>query len=262
MQNTAIMSMRILIRAPLMLIFSIIMALRVSASLSEVLAVATPVLLVSVGAIVGKAMPMFTVMQESIDRVNRNVQENVTNVRVVKSFVREEFEKKKFSKSNDALMENAMAAIRLVILNMPVMMLIMNASILAVLWLGGQKIIGGDLDVASMSAFINYITMILFSLMMISMLFVMLTRASASYKRIKSVLATEAEIQNPVGGGYGSAFKGSESYKKGQLSDGEKLKGEVVFEHVGFRYNQEGAGDDVLFDISFTASPVSSYSSR
>nr|WP_130863335.1 ABC transporter ATP-binding protein [Bacilliculturomica massiliensis] len=243
MQNTAIMGMRILIRAPLMLVFAIIMALQMSRSLSGILAVATPVLLVSVAIIVCKAMPMFTVMQKSIDRVNSNVQENVTNVRVVKSFVREEFEKEKFGDSNDTLMRNSMRAMNLVILNMPVMMLIMNGCILAVLSIGGKQVINGTLDVASMSAFINYIMMILMSLMMISMLFVMLTRASASYKRIKEVLYTEVDLTDPAGG---------------EKTDGagRKIRGEVAFEHVFFRYNQEGEeSEDVLEDISLTARP-------
>lgn len=244
MQNTAIMGMRILIRAPLMLVFAIFMALQMSRSLSGILAVATPVLLVSVAIIVCKAMPMFTLMQKSIDRVNRNVQENVTNVRVVKSFVREEFEKEKFRGSNDGLMENSIKAMSLVILNMPIMMLIMNGCILAVLSIGGKQIINGNLDVASMSAFINYIMMILMSLMMISMLFVMLTRASASYKRIKEVLETEVDLTNPVGG------EGAEVKAIGTLT------GEVKFEHVYFRYNKEvGEGEDVLEDINLTVKP-------
>lgn len=243
MQNTAIMGMRILIRAPLMLVFAIFMALQMSKSLSGILVVATPIMLVAVAIILCKAMPMFTIMQKSIDRVNSNVQENVTNVRVVKSFVREDFEKEKFGQSNDALMNNSMRAMNLVILNMPLMMLIMNGCILAVLSIGGKQVINGDLDVASMSAFINYIMMILMSLMMISMLFVMLTRASASYKRIREVLDTAVDLEDPTGG------------ETAEITASGRIKGEVAFEHVYFRYNQDGESEDVLEDINLTAKP-------
>lgn len=245
MQNTAIMGMRILIRAPLMLVFAIFMALQMSRSLSGILAVATPVLLICVGIILSRAMPLFTVMQKSIDKVNGNVQENVTNVRVVKSFVREDYEKEKFSDSNDTLMRNSMRAMNLVILNMPLMMLVMNGSILAVLSIGGKQVINGTLDVASMSAFINYIMMILMSLLMISMLFVMLTRASASFKRIKEVLETEIDLTNPEGG------------ETAELKAGGAIRGEVSFEHVYFSYNngEDSESEDVLEDISLTAKP-------
>ena len=248
MQNTAIMGMRILVRAPLMLIFGIIMAVRMGRSLSGILAVATPVLLVAVAILVVRAMPRFTLMQKSIDQVNRSVQENVTNVRVVKSFVREEHEKKKFAAGNDELMANSMQAMGLMILAMPVMMLVMNATIAAALLIGGRQVIGGELDVAALTAFLNYINMILMSLLMISMLFVTLTRASASYKRVKEVLMTEPDLVSPANGlrcGQGSAD-----------GDAGRLLGRVAFEHVSFRYNSgEDESEDVLTDINLTAEP-------
>ena len=237
LQNVCTMGMRILIRAPLMLIFSAIMAVKLSTSLSMVLAVATPILLLSVGLIIRKAMPMFKLMQKGADQLNRTVQENVTNVRVVKSFVSQEHEKVKFDEANDNLMNRAMTAMNLVILNMPIMMLIMNISTMMVLWIGGQQIIGETFDVATLNAFISYIFMILFSLMMVSMLFIMLSRATASYHRIKEVLETEVDLTD----------------EEDLSGAGHKIRGLVEFEHVKFHYNDNG--EEVLDDITFTAKP-------
>jgi len=237
MQNVCTMGMRLLIRAPLMLVFSAIMVVRLSPSLSVVLAVATPILLICVGLIIRKAMPKFTQMQKGIDLLNRTVQENVTNVRVVKSFVSQDHEKEKFNEANDSLMNRSMEAMNLVILNMPVMIFLMNASTLAVLLIGGRQIIGGELDVATLTAFLNYIFMILMSLMMVSMLFIMLSRASASFQRIKEVLETDVDLKD-----------------EGRAA-GHKIRGLVEFEHVSFRYHDGEDADEVLSDISFTAEP-------
>lgn len=243
LQNTCTMGMRILIRAPLMLIFSSIMAVKLSPSLSVVLAVATPILLISVGLIIRKAMPMFKLMQKGVDQLNRTVQENVTNVRVVKSFVSQDHEREKFDEANDNLMNRAMNAMNLVILNMPVMMLIMNVSTMLVLWIGGQQVIGETFDVATLNAFISYIFMILFSLMMVSMLFIMLSRATASYNRIKEVLETEVDLTDIP-----------EAIASGESSGaGHKIRGLVEFEHVKFHYNDNG--EEVLEDINFRAEP-------
>ncbi len=240
LQNICVMGMRLLIRAPLMLVFSVGMAIRMSPSLSWVLAVVTPVLLITVGFIVRQGMPRFEQMQKGIDRVNQTVQENVTNVRVVKSFVQEEFEKEKFAQANDNLMQRSLSAMNLVIFTMPVMMLLINGSIIAVLSIGGRKIIAGELDVATMTAFINYIFMILMSLMMVSMLFIMLSRASASYVRIKEVLMAEVDLK--------------EAPAENQVA-GHTIRGQVSFEQVSFRYNDSPDGDDVLSNITFTAQP-------
>lgn len=245
MQNTVIMGMRILIRSPLMLIFSVVMAIRMSLSLSVVLAVIVPALLIMVAIILTKAMPLFDLMQGGVDVVNRIVQENVTNMRVVKSFVREEYEKRKFQETNDALMETSLRAMNLVIINMPMMMLLMSGSIIAVVWIGGKRIINQQMDVATMSAFIYYIMMILMSLVMISMMFILLTRASASYKRILEVLNTEVNL---------TSF---EKNKQGSRSDSlvakVPIKGDVAFEKVSFSYDIESKGQKILSEISFSA---------
>ena len=242
LQMICTMGMRLLIRAPLMLVFSVIMAIRMSRSLSLVLAVTTPILLISVALIIRKAMPMFNLMQKGVDQLNRTVQENVTNVRVVKSFVSEEHEKEKFDEANDNLMHRAMNAMNLVILNMPIMMLLMNISTVTVLWIGGRQVIGEDLDVATLNAFISYIFMILMSLMMVSMLFIMLSRATASFKRIKEVLETEVDLKDET--------KRIEGEATGR---GHKIRGLVEFEGVKFHYNDNG--EEVLDDITFTAKP-------
>mgnify|MGYP005761710137 FL=1 len=237
MQNICTMGMRIMIRAPLMLPFALFMAIRLNSRLALILAVTIPALLIALGLIIRKAMPLFDVMQRSIDRLNGNIQENLTNVRVVKSFVREEFEKEKFRESNDNLTNNALCAMGVVILNMPLMMLAMNLSIVAVVWFGGQQIIAGGLDVASMTAFINYIFQVLMSLMMLSMMFILLTRAAASYRRIRAVLDTEPDLHDG----------------EGALEAG-RLRGEVEFRNVSFRYSGANA-EDVISGISFHARP-------
>lgn len=237
LQNVCTMGMRLLIRAPLMLIFSTVMIVRLSPSLSMVLAVATPTLLVCVGLIIRSAMPRFTQMQRGVDFLNRTVQENVTNVRVVKSFVSQEHEKDKFNQANDNLMNRSLQAMNLVILTMPMMIFLMNASTLAVLFIGGRQMIRGELDVATLTAFLNYIFMILMSLMMVSMLFIMMSRASASFQRIQEVLKAEVDLKD-----------------EGRQS-GHKIKGLVEFDHVSFRYQKGEDGEEVLSDISFQAKP-------
>lgn len=246
LQNTVVTGMRILIRAPLMLIFSIIMAIRLSVSLSVVLAVIVPVLLIFVVVMVRHAMPMFQFMQNRVDILNRNVQENVTNVRVVKSFVREDYEKEKFRGANMDLMNASLRAMNLVIISMPMMMLLMNTSIVSIVWIGGKRIINGYMDVATMSAFINYIMMILMSLIMISMMFILFTRASASYKRIREVLDTEVDLTDYDGKGLPDDLQGEPNIK---------MKGSVIFDHVSFSYDVHSSGEEILSDVNFSAEP-------
>ncbi len=244
LQNTVVTGMRILIRAPLMLVFSIIMAIRLSVSLSMVLAVIVPLLFLFVALIGSQAMPKFKLMQSRIDVLNQNIQENVTNVRVVKSFVREDYEKKKFSGANADLTEASLRAMNLVIVAMPMMMLLMNASIVSIVWIGGKSIIGGTMDVAAMSAFINYIMLILMSLIMISMMFILFTRASASYQRICEVFNTEIDLTDD---GQKTELDASAA------SVGETIKGNVDFEHVSFSYDSGSAENQILSDINFSA---------
>jgi len=236
LQNSAIMGLRILIRAPLMFLFGLMMALRMNPELAMILVVAIPVLLIALGLIIRTAFPLFNQMQERIDGLNGSVQENLTNVRVVKSFVRQQFEKQKFRTSNDGLTDASLRAMNVVILNMPLLMLVMNLSTLSVIWFGGQQVIGGSLDVAQMTAFINYIFHILMSLMMLSMMFVLLSRASASLKRVTEVLRTTVDLTDSIHAG---------EYP---------IQGEVKFEDVSFKYDPKHP-ENILEGISFEAKP-------
>ncbi|WP_101910989.1 ABC transporter ATP-binding protein [Marasmitruncus massiliensis] len=234
MQNAAIMSLRIMLRAPMMFVFALIMAIRMNASLAIILVVVIPLLAVAMFLIIRRAMPLFGGMQTRMDALNSSVQENLTNVRVIKSFVRQNYEKEKFKDANNGLTAASLKAMNAVILSMPLMMLTMNLSSVAVVWFGGGQVITGQLNVAQMTAFINYIFQILISLMMVSMMFVMFSRASASYKRIIEVLDAEIDLEN-------------------SSSAGERpIRGNVSFENVSFQYDPANP-EPVLKDISFTA---------
>lgn len=236
LQNAGIMTLRLMIRAPLMFVFALIMALRMNAELAIILVVIIPVLLLSLGFIITHALPLFNKMQARVDALNGSVQENLTNVRVVKSFVRQDFEKKKFKISNDNLTDASLRAMNVVIFSMPVMMLVMNLSTVAVVWFGGGQVIGGLLTAADMVAFINYIFQILMSLMMLSMMFVQISRASASYKRAIEVLSAEIDLTDTPD---------AQEYT---------IKGDVKFDHVSFKYDPEHP-NNILTDIDFDAKP-------
>lgn len=236
LQNAGIMAMRLMIRAPFMLIFALTMAIRMNAQLAVVIAVVIPVLLASVGLIIFKAMPLFEKMQARMDALNGSVQESLTNVRVVKSFVSQKHEKEKFKAANDGMMNASLRAMKLVIYNMPVMMLIMNLSSVSIIWFGGGQVINGSLQASEMIAFINYIFQILMSLMMLSMMFVMFSRASASYHRVLEVLNTEIDL--------------TDSENAAEYT----VRGGVSFDHVSFKYSSEQE-EYVLTDITFDAAP-------
>ena len=235
MQNSAIMGLRLMIRAPLMFIFAMIMAVRMNAELAVILCIIIPAVVLSLAFIIRKAMPLFDKMQGRVDALNGSVQENLTNVRVVKSFVRQDYEKEKFETANNRLMEASLRAMNVVIFNMPVLMFIMNMSAVSVIWFGGGQVIEGSLNVAEMTAFINYIFQILMSLMMLSMMFILFSRASASFKRAREVLETEIDLTD------------SENAERAP-----KIRGDVEFDHVSFKYAAEHE-EYILKDISFTA---------
>ena len=238
MQNVATMGMRMMIRAPLMLPFALIMAVGVSGKLALILGVAMPVLLVLLVLLIRRALPLFRKMQEAVDRLNRTVQENVTNMRVVKSFVREEHEKEKFKGASEGQMNASMRAMYAIIVNMPLMMFVMNATIVAVVFFGGREIIGGTMTVAEITKFINYIMQILMSLMMLAMMFMVLSRASASYQRIREVMDTESDLADAP-----------------HASPAKNLRGEVEFRDVSFRYDTEDGGEPILSHIDLHVKP-------
>jgi ATP-binding cassette subfamily B multidrug efflux pump len=239
LQQVVMMSLRLLIRAPLMLVCAVIFALQINRELTIIIAVAIPVLSLAIFIIMKKGIPYFTKMQKKLDRVNAAIQENLTNIRVVKSFVRNDFEEQKFSAANNDLMEMSVKASTIVILIMPVMMLIMNVSIVAVVWFGGNKVMTGDLQVGQLMSFISYITQILIALMLLSMTIMMFSRASASSKRIIEVLDTAIDIKDSP-----SALAQNLYIRKGKIE----------FRDVCFKYKSE-SDLFVLKDISFTVAP-------
>lgn len=237
MQNAVLMSLRLLVRAPLLFLGGIIMAVALNARLTVILLVAIPILLLLLAAVAGRAFPLFTKAQQSLDRVNAVMQENLAGVRVVKAYVRADREQARFDQASRRLRDITVQAARIIALAMPIMMLIMNFSIVAVIWLGGIQVTGGQMKVGEIMAYINYITQILFSLLMVGMVFMMFTRAQVSAARVNEVLATKVDITDTP-----TAIK-------------EPIRaGRVEFINVSFRY-PGAVGPPVLKNISFTAEP-------
>ena len=236
-QNTAIMTMRILARAPMMFIFAIFFAVSINAQLSLVFMVAVPILVLSLALIISTAFPRFRKLQQATDSINRTLQENFIGIRVVKSFVRETFEKKKFGKENSTFRERALHAMYVVMWNNPIMQLTVYAVTIAVMWFGGGLVISGTMTTGDLISFISYITQILMSLMMISFVFVMLTMTKASMDRIFEVLDTNIDVEEPE-------FPITV----------DKVYGEVEFDHVHFSYGKQ-QDEEVLSDINFKIKP-------
>ena len=237
-QNVIMMGLRLMLRAPGMFVGALIMAFIMNARLAVVILVVIPLLSLAIALILRTAFPRFTRMQEKLDRLNSGIQEALTNVRVIKSFVREDFEEDKFREMNQDLKESSLNAMKIVIATMPVMMLAMNITTLAVVWYGGNIIIAGDMPVGNLTAFTTYIVQILMSLMMLSMVFLQSSRAMASLKRVNEVMDTRIDLKDDHA-----------SHKELQV-----IEGRVEFRHVDFSYT--GSEDElVLEDISFTARP-------
>lgn len=237
-QNVTMMGLRMMFRAPGLLIGALIMAFLMNARLAGVILVVIPVLALSIGIILKTAFPRFTVMQKKIDRLNSGIQEALTNVRVIKSFVREDFEKKKFTDMNEDLKESSLNAMKVVITTMPVMTLAMNITTLAVVWYGGNIIIAGNMQVGDLTAFTTYIVQILMSLMMLSMVLLQSSRAMASVRRINEVMDTVIDLSD-------------EGAKRKDLL---VKQGKVEFKDVSFSYSSD-AEEKVLEHVSFTAEP-------
>ena len=190
--QVTMMSLRMAVRAPFMMIFALLMAMNINASLASVFMVSIPVLVLAIIIILTKARPLFLKMQTRVDRVNAIIRENLTAIRVVKSFNRQSHEEKRFKERNDSLMDTALKAITLIIFLMPVLNIIIYSTIIAVLWFGGRQVVAGSMGSGELISFITYITQILMSFMMMSMFFMQLLRASASVTRIVEILDTES----------------------------------------------------------------------
>lgn len=239
-QNVLMMGLRMALRAPGMFLGALIMAFMMNRQLAVIILIVIPLLLAAILLILKTAFPRFGEMQRRLDRLNSGIQESLTNVRVVKSFVREDHEIEKFSKLNDDLKESSLRALRIVITTMPVMMFAMNVTTLAVVWYGGNIIIAGKMPVGDLTAFTTYIVQILMSLMMLSMVFLQSSRASASMKRINEIFDTEIGLNDD----------------NAENKDKKVTEGRVEFKNVSFGYSGEnGRKDLVLEGISFTAEP-------
>ena len=237
-QQLLMMALRLAMRSPGMLIGALIMAFAMNPKLALIILIVIPILAAAIAAIMMTAYPRFGIMQMKLDKMNSGIQEALTNVRVVKSFVREDFENEKFRRNNEDLQANSLRALNIVIMTMPVMMLAMNITTIAVVWYGGNLIIGGKMQVGDLTAFTTYIVQILMSLMMLSMVFLQSSRAMASIRRIDEVMKTDIDLTD----------------EHAARKDKQVTEGRVEFRDVAFSYQKEGA-EKVLEHISFTAEP-------
>ena len=232
-QSVVMMLVRMAVRSPIMFVMALVMALNLQPALITVLAVSIPLLAIAVVVIMRTAFPRFQVMMKKYDGLNASIQENLIAIRVVKAFVRARHEKEKFAASADEVTAAQRAAEKVVLWNGPIMTILMNFSIVAVLWLGGKMIVGGQMDFGDLTAFITYITQILMSLMMLSFLFVGLVLSRASIARISEVLEEQPDIMTP------------------ESAETEVADGSIVFDHVNFSY--QGKTDNlVLTDVNLS----------
>lgn len=220
MQMTLMLSMRMLVRAPVMLVSALVLAIGISTQLSRVFLVALPLLAVVILFIILEVAPKFKTLQERTDGLNLVVQENLNAIRVVKSFVRQDFENEKFEQRNTGLRNISEQAFGRVVINMPVMMLITYGTIIAVMWYGAPMVQTGTLEVGLLTTFFTYITQVLMSLMMVSMIMMMLTRSVACGKRIIEVLEEKPDIRDNAAD-----------------ADARVEDGSIDFDHVWFKYN-------------------------
>ena len=234
------MGLRMLVRAPVMLVAALCISFTLNAKLALVLVVVIPLMLIAVGGLMFICTRLFETMQKKIDNLNNTLQENLVAIRVVKIFVRADYERKKFKKSNDELMDAALAVGLRIIAILPIMMLAMNGATVAVLYFGGRMVMNATFDLGQLQAFINYIVQILMSVMMVAMSLLQLSRAQACAHRINEVLNTEPSVEDKP-----------EAGKQGLPAP----KGEVEFRDVSFKYVATGTGDDVLSHISFDVKP-------
>ena len=233
-QNLINMALRMMLRAPGMLIGALIMAFVMNAELAVIVLIVIPILVGAIAVLIKIAFPKFKIMQKKLDALNSNIQEMLTNVRVIKSFVRGDYEEKKFAASNEDLKQTSLGAFKTIIIVMPLMMLMMNATTLAVVWFGGRQIIAGNMQVGDLTAFTTYIVQILMSLMMLAMVILQSSRALASLSRIREIFDTEVDLND-------------ENCKE---PDKIVSSGRVEFRDVSFRYYKENK-EAVLSHISF-----------
>ncbi len=235
-QMLVLMSLTLIISAPIMAIGGIFMALRMNAKLSLLLVVIIPIMGVVIGLVVTRAVPMFRAAQVKIDKINQVMRENLSGIRVIRAFVRTGYEERRFAEANDDLTDTTLRVTRLFALLMPTIMLILNLSTIAVMWFGSLLVASGHMPIGNLTAYLTYLMQILFSVLMATIMFVMVPRAAASADRIQEVLDVEPAIFDPP----------APASSPGRL-------GTLEFRDVEFRY--PGAEASVLSGISFLAKP-------
>jgi ATP-binding cassette, subfamily B, multidrug efflux pump len=234
-QMVVLMGLTVMVSAPIMLVGGVIMALRQDVPLTAILLVIVPLMAVIIGSLVRRAMPLFRTMQVRIDRINQVMRETLAGVRVIRAFVRTDYEEQRFDGANQDLFGTALSVNRLFALMMPTLFAIMNLSTVAVLWFGSIRVDSGQMPIGNLTAFLQYIIQVLFAIMMATFMFVIVPRAAVSSERIAQVLDTQPSIHDPA-----------EPVRPAR-------SGHVEFRDVEFRY--PGAEDPVLRSISFVAGP-------
>ena len=267
-QQATMMMLRMVAMAPVMAIGGIAMSVNKDAQLTSVLFISIPIMFIGLGLITWIVVPWFRSMQTKIDRLSLVLRERVTGIRVIRAFNKEEHEKKRFTEANNDLTNTALKINRVASLLFPYMMIVMNFTTILIIWFGAKQIDIGKLQVGQMMAVMQYVMQIMFSFIMISVIFIMLPRANVSANRIKEVLAVEPKVKDPylssstsdsnngknarnTRSAEGERFVNSAWYMK--IGKSENVKGEVEFDNVTFSY--PGAGEPVLENISFKALP-------
>ncbi|MGE5262009.1 MAG: ABC transporter ATP-binding protein [Acidobacteriota bacterium] len=235
-QQLMVMSLSFLITAPITLVVGIIMALRQDVWMSWILVAIMPILVGVIVVLLIKAVPLFTAMQVKLDKLNLILDENLTGVRVIRAFNRIQHEEERFDNANRDVTDIAIRVNQLVATMMPVMMLMINLSTVAIVWFGSERVASGHLQIGAMFAFMQYAIQILFSLLMVALMFIMIPRAEASATRINEVLEMEPEITDPQ-----------------EMKKATRLRGSVEFQDVTFSY--QGAETPALSNITFCAQP-------
>ncbi|MEK4662251.1 ABC transporter ATP-binding protein [Priestia sp. FSL H7-0729] len=253
MQTFVQMLLRMFIRSPMLIIGSIIMAFTISVKLALILIATVPVLFVILFILIKASYPLFASVQSKLDQVNAVLQENLAGIRVVKAFARARLEKKRFKQSNEDYTSTAVKAWRIVTLNAPVLSLMLNATIVAVLWFGGFQVVGDDIAAGDLIAFINYVTVVLSSLTSIGMMMMSFSRAKVSAARLNEVLHTQPDIQSGTDNFWKvkslSSIHDQNSYQSSPFPT--HTGGQVEFRDVSFRYD----GEHALTGINLMARP-------
>ena len=254
LQNTAVMCLRMIIRALTMVIAALILAFTLSPRLALIVCVVLPILAISVGALMYVCHSLFEKMQQSIDDMNEKVQENLVAIRVVKSYVRENYERKKFQAANDSFTKAGLNAVLRVVLMQPIMMIGISVTTVLVLYNGANIVLAGGMGVGDLQTIINYIFQILFSILMVAMALLQYVRAQASAERVFEVLDTESDIEDgPAVTAEAAALLPADQRARAELIP--TPQGSVEFRNVSFKYLATGTGEDVLKNISFEVKP-------